>query len=62
LDYPPAAIEGELIRITAHAKNFGAAAGQAYVSLSFPSEPADLRIFESKIKTRLGKVRELEGP
>ncbi len=58
LDYPLAAIAGEVIRITAHAKNFGAAAEQAYVSLSFPSEPADLRILESKIKTRLGKKGE----
>jgi uncharacterized protein YuzE len=59
LEYPSNAITGELIRITAHAKNFGAAAEQAYVSLSFPSEPDDLRILGSDIQVKLGKKGEI---
>ncbi len=58
LDYPSTAIVGEPIRMTAHAKNFGTAAEQAYVSLSFPSGPADLRILPSDMRTRLGKKGE----
>jgi hypothetical protein len=58
LEHPPTAIVGEPVRITAHAKNFGTAAEQAYVSLSFPSGPADPRILGSDIQVKLGKKSE----
>lgn len=55
LEYPRTAITGELIQVKAHAKNFGVATEQAYVSMSFPTEPSDLRILGSDIQTKLGK-------
>jgi hypothetical protein len=58
VECPAVAIAGDLITITAHAKNFGIAAEQAYVSLSFPSEPAELRILGSDIQAKLGKKGE----
>jgi hypothetical protein len=55
LDYPHTAIAGQHIRITVRAKNFGTAAEQAYVSLSFPSESADMRTLGSDINVKPGK-------
>ncbi len=55
LDYPLTAIAGDLIRITVHAKNFGKGAEQGYVSLSFPSGPADVKILGADINVKLGK-------